>query len=257
MADAINRPSEDYHSDNANISVRRGSLIAGIALLVMTPLAAFANFFVLEDLITSGNAEQTASAILDAEGTFRFAIASLFLVAVLDLIVAWALYAVFKPVRSGIALLMAWFRVVFAGIFVVAISQLMGVVSILTTADSSSVFSTEQHYAQALLGINSFYDIWDGALIFVGLHLVILGYLLYKSGAVSSYKSGYIPRVLGVLLTVAGVGYVIDSFGRVLVTDYALEVAAFTFLGEVLLIFWLFIYGRRISLDEEVASGAN
>jgi hypothetical protein len=173
------------------------------------------------------------------------------------LIVAWALYAVFKPVSSGIALLMAWFRVVFAGIFVVAISQLMGVVSILATTDSSSVFSTEQHYAQALLGINSFYDIWDGALIFVGLHLVILGYLVYKSGTVPSYKSGYIPKVLGVLLAIAGVGYVIDSFGQVLVADYAFEVAAFTFIGEVLLILWLFIYGRRVSLDGEVATGAN
>lgn len=257
MADTKNRRPEDHNSVNATISVRQGSWIAGIALLVMTPLAAFANFFVLEDLITSGNAEQTANAILNAEGTFRFAIAGLFLVAVLDLIVAWALYAVFKPVSSGIALLMAWFRVVFAGIFVVAISQLMGVVSILSTIDSSSVFSTEQHYAQALLGINSFYDIWDGALIFVGLHLVILGYLVYKSGTVPSYKSGYIPKVLGVLLAIAGVGYVIDSFGQVLVADYAFEVAAFTFLGEVLLILWLFIYGRRVSLDGEATAGAN
>ena len=257
MADTSNRLADDHTSGNANISVRQASWIAGVALLVMTPLAAYANFFVLESLITPGNAEQTARSILNAEGSFRFAIASIFLVAVLDLIVAWALYVVFKPVRSGIALIMAWFRVVFAGIFVVAISQLMSVVSILSTADSSSVFSTEQHYVQALLGINSFYDIWDGALIFVGLHLVILGYLVYKSGTVPSYESGYIPKVLGALLAIAGVGYVIDSFGQVLVTGYALEVAAFTFLGEVLLIFWLFIYGRRVSLDGEVAAGAN
>jgi hypothetical protein len=127
MADTITGQSIDHNADYAHISVRQGSWIAGIALLLMTPLAVFANFFVLDDLITSGNAEQTASSILDAEGTFRFAIASLFLVAVLDLIVAWALYAVFKPVSSGIALLMAWFRAVFAGIFVVAISQLMGI----------------------------------------------------------------------------------------------------------------------------------
>jgi hypothetical protein len=133
----------------------------------------------------------------------------------------------------------------------------MGVVSILSTADSSSAFSMEQHSAQAQLRINSFYDIWDGALIFIGIHLVILGYLLYKSGTTPSYESGYIPKVLGVLLAIAGVGYVIDSFGQVLVADYAFEVAVFTFLGEVLLIFWLFIYGRRVSLDAEVGAGAN
>lgn len=238
----------------ANRSVRRGSLIAGLALLVMTPLAAFANFGVLDALITSGGAAQTASAILNAEGTFRFAIASLFVVAVLDLTVAWALYAVFKPVSRGIALFMAWCRVVFAGIFMVAISQLTGVLSILTTAGADSAFSTEQHDVLALLGINAFYDIWDAALILVGLHLVLLGYLVYRSGAVPSYKSGHVPKVLGVLLAIAGVGYVIDSFGRVLVSGYSAEVATFTFVGEVLLIFWLFIYGRRIGLGETTAS---
>ena len=250
---------EGYRPDTddvalANRPVRRGSLIAGLALLVMTPLAAFANFGVLEVLITTGDAARTASAILNAEGTFRLAIVSLLFVAVLDLTVAWALYAVFEPVSRGTALLMAWFRVVFAGIFVVAISQLTGVLSILNTAGSGSVFSTEQHYAQALLGINAFYDIWDAALILVGLHLVLLGYLVYRSGTVPSYTSGYVPKVLGVLLAIAGVGYVIDSFGRVLVSGYSFEVAAFTFVGEVLLIFWLFIYGRRIGLGEKAAS---
>ena len=259
MVETTIRSDEGHvpESDEVNLadhSVRRGSLIAGLALLVMTPLAAFANFAVLEALVTPGNAAQTASAILNAEGTFRFAIASLFVVAVLDLTVAWALYVVFEPVSRGIALLMAWFRIVFAGIFMVAISQLTGVLSILTTANSVSAFSTEQHYAQALLGVNAFYDIWDAALILVGLHLVLLGYLVYRSGAVPSYKSGYVPKVLGVLLAIAGVGYVIDSFGRVLLTGYSFEVAAFTFVGEVLLIFWLFIYGRRIGLGEKAAS---
>ena len=250
--------NEAYRPDTdevplANRPVRRGSVIAGVALLVMTPLAAFANFGVLAALVTPGDAAQTANAILNAEGTFRFAIASLFVVAVLDLTVAWALYAVFKPVNQGVALFMAWFRVVFAGIFMVAISQLTGVLSILTTASSVSAFSTEQHYAQALLGITAFYDIWDAALILVGLHLVLLGYLVYRSGAVPSYKSGYVPKTLGVLLAIAGVGYVVDSFGRVLVSGYAFEVAAFTFVGEVLLIFWLLIYGRRIGLAEKTA----
>ena len=259
MARATSRATEDANQDKnrveiANQSVRRGSVIAGIGLVLMTPLAAFANFVVLEGLITSGNAAQTASEILNAEGMFRFAIASLFVVAVLDLIVAWALYMVFKPVSSGIAVLMAVFRVISAGVFMVAISQLVGVLSILKSADAASVFTTEQHYAQALLGINAFYDIWDAALIFVGLHLVVLGYLVYRSGTVPSYKSGYVPTVLGVLLGIAGVGYVIDSFGRVLVAGYSFEVAVFTFIGEVLLIFWLFIYGRRVSLDKESAS---
>ncbi|WP_436933652.1 DUF4386 domain-containing protein [Halovenus marina] len=258
MAKETARASEGHSTDSVetvNQSVRRGSLTAGIALLVMTPLAVFANFAVLESLVTPGNAAQTATEILDTEGTFRLATASLFVVAVLDLIVAWALYTVFRPVNSSIALLMAWSRVVFAGVFMVAISHLVGALSILNTADSA--FSTDQHYAQALLEIDAFYDIWDAALILVGVHLVILGYLVYRSGAIPSYKSGYIPKVLGVLLAIAGAGYMIDSFGRVLVADYLFEVAVFTFLGEILLIFWLFIYGRRVNLDGERISAAD
>lgn len=235
----------------------RASVIAGLAIVLMTGLAAFANFVVLDGLVTPGDAAQTATAILGAEGTFRLGVASLLVVAVLDLTVAWALYAVFRPVHGDVALLAGWFRAVFAGVFVVAISQLAGVLPLLHAGDSATAFTTEQYSAQALLGVEAFYDIWDGALILVGLHLVLLGYLVYRSSAVPSYRSGYVPKGLGVLLAVAGVGYVVDSFGRVLFAGYALDVAAFTFVGEVLPILWLFAYGRRVSVDGEPASGVN
>ena len=247
------RSIDRHQSIIPDTSVGRASVIAGLALLMMTALAVFANFVVLDALVTPGDAAGTATAILNAENTFRLGVASLFAVAVLDLIVAWALYTVFKPVHAGIALLSGWFRAVFAGIFIVAISQLTSVPQLLR-APSTSGFTIEQQQAQALLSIESFYNVWDGALILVGLHLVLVGYLLYKSDAVQSYTSGYVPKVLGILLVVAGGGYVADSFGRVLFAGYTLEVALFTFVGEVLLILWLFAYGRRIRVDEESAS---
>ena len=67
----------------------------------------------------------------------------------------------------------------------------------------------------------------------------------------------YLQGSLGVLLASAGSGYVVDSFGRVLFAGYSFDVAAFTFVGEVLLIIWLLIYGRQVSLDDEAASVAN
>ena len=248
------RSTEYHRSSTTETSVGRASVIA---LLLMTVLAVFANFVVLDGLITPGDATTTATAVLGAETTFRLGTASLFAVAVLDLIVAWALYTVFKPVHVGIALLSAWFRAVFAGIFIVAISQLMSVPQLLGATGVG--FTTEQQYTLALLSIEAFYNIWDGALILVGLHLVLVGYLLYKSEAVRSYPSGYVPKVLGLLLVLAGFGYVVDSFGRVLFAGYSFEVAVFTFVGEVLLILWLLVYGRRISpaedgVDEESAS---
>jgi hypothetical protein len=250
--------SVEYHRPSTTeTSVGRASVIAGLALLLMTALAVFANFVVLDGLVTPGDATGTATAILGAEGTFRLGIASLFVVAVLDLTVAWALYTVFKPVNAGIALLSGWLRAVFAGIFVVAISQLTSVPQLLGATGTG--FTTEQQSTQALLSIEAFYNVWDGALILVGLHLVLVGYLLYKSAAVQSYTSGYVPKVLGLLLALAGIGYVVDSFGRVLFAGYTFELAVFTFVGEVLLILWLLVYGRRIdptedSVDDESAS---
>ena len=101
------RSTEYHRPSTTETSVGRASVIAGLVLLVMTGLAVFANFVVLDGLITPGDATTTATAVLGAETTFRLGIASLFAVAVLDLIVAWALYTVFKPVHVGIALLSA------------------------------------------------------------------------------------------------------------------------------------------------------
>lgn len=142
-------------------SLRRASIIAGIGLILMAVLAIFGNFVVLENLVTQGDATQTANDIMNSEGMFRFGIVSLFVVIVLDVVVAWALFTVFEPVSRSLSLLTAWFRVVYAGVFLIAVSELVGVLNLLNNAEALSGFSTEQIHAQALLRINAFYDIWD------------------------------------------------------------------------------------------------
>jgi hypothetical protein len=66
----------------------------------------------------------------------------------------------------------------------------------------------------------------------------VLGYLVFKSG--------YIPRALGILVMVASLGYLIDSFGAILSAGYNANVAQFTFVGEVLLMVWLLWKGVRL-----------
>lgn len=232
----------------ADRSVRRASVIAGTGLLLMAVLGVFSNFVVLEGLVTQGDATQTANDIMNSEVMFRFGIVSLFVVAVLDVVMAWALFAVFKPVNRGLSLLAAWFRAVYAGVFMVAIAQLVGALSLLNNAEYLTVFNTEQLRAQALLEINTFHDIWSAGFILFSFHLLLLGYL--------AYRSGYVPKVLGVLLVIAGLGYLIDSFGPVLSAGYSVELAMFTFVGEVVLIFCLLIKGRRIVLNNESLSTA-
>ena len=164
--------------------------------------------------------------IAASEGLFRWGVASLFVVVVLDIIVAAALLQVFTPVSRSISMLAAWFRLAYAGVFLVAISQLAGVLRL--SGDAS----------QALSHIEDFGNIWNASLILFGVHLALLGYLVYRSG--------FAPKPVGILLVVAGLGYLVDSLGTVLVPDYSVSVSQFTFVGEVVLIFWLLIKGRRV-----------
>ena len=220
-------------------SLRRASAIGGIGILLMSALAGFGNFVVLERLVTDGDAARTAADILASEGMFRLGVASLYLVVVLDVVVAWALLRVFSPVNAGLSQLAAWFRLAYAGVFLVAISQLAGVPGLLRDDTYGSAFDAQQVQAQAVQKIDTFNDIWYATLILFGVHLVLEGYL--------AYRSGYVPRVLGVLLVIAGVGYAFDSFRTVLSQGSPVLVSTVTFLGEFLLCLWLLIWGRRLT----------
>jgi hypothetical protein len=212
-------------------------MVAGVSLLVMAVLAGVTQFAVLEVLVTPDHAARTATDILGSEGAFRLGIASLFLVVVLDVVVAWALFRVFSPVNRAISMLAAWFRLAYSAMFMVAISQLTGVLPLLEN-DRSPAFDPGQSQALALLEIATFKNIWDAALVLFGVHLLIIGYL--------AVTSGYVPRVLGGLLVLGGFGYVFDSLAAAL--GSSIEISMVTFVGELALGLWLVIRGRRITL---------
>jgi hypothetical protein len=109
------------------------------------------------------------------------------------------------------------------------------------------VFTPAQLQAQALSGINAYTDVWTAGLVLFGIHLLLVGYL--------AYRSGYVPRFLGVLLVVAGVGYALDSVATVLSDGAWDAVSAFTFVGEFLLAVWLVVRGRRLGSPEPLARG--
>jgi len=224
----------------ASRSVRKASIIAGTGILLMALLAAVGQLVVIEGLVTQGDAATTAEDILASEGMFRFGIATWYLVAILDVVVAWALFQVFSPVNRGIARLAAWSRLAYAAVLIVAVSQLAGVPGLLRSDDYSSAFGEEQLPAQAMLKVDAFNDTWIAGLMLFGVHLLLIGYL--------AFKSGYVPKWLGILLVIAGAGYLFDSFSTVLSQGDPLIVSTVTFLGEFLLACWLVIRGRRVSL---------
>jgi hypothetical protein len=224
--DLVSRPDDVLREgavtgDEPQRSIRRASATAGVGLLAMSVLSAFGYLVAVKGLVVPGNAARTARNIADHENEFRLGILSLYLVAVLDVVVAWALYRVFKPVSDAMSKLAAWLRVAYAGVFMVAIGQLTEALG---------------HPAQALRHINSFTDVWDAGLVLFGLSLFTLASL--------AYRSGYVPRVLGVVLAFAGFGYVFDTAMRILVRGSSSDVSAVTGIGEFAFALWLVFRGR-------------
>jgi Domain of unknown function (DUF4386) len=209
--------------------------------MLMSALAGFGNLVVLQGLVTPGDAARTASAIASSEGMFRLGVASLYLVVLLDVIVAWSLFRLFGPVNRTVSGLAALFRLAYATVFMVAISQLAGIPAVLHGPGYGAAFTVPQRQGQVLLKIDTFNDIWFAGLILFGAHLVVLGYL--------AHRSGYVPRSLAVLLVVAGLGYGFDSFVRVFFSGSPFAVSNVTFLGEFLFGLWLLMRGQHISVE--------
>ncbi len=221
----------------ADIPLRKAALIAGFGLLIMTIAALFAEF-ARTSLIVAGDATTTANNIMAKEILFHSGIFGYIIVIVLDVVVAWALYVFLKPINQSISLLAGWFRIVYAAIFATCLFNLVTVLRLLNNSDYLKVFEIDESHTQVMLSLNAFNDGWNIALVFFGFHLGLLGYLVLKSN--------YIPKSLGILLIIAGLGYLIDSLGKILIPNYNVTIAMFTFIGELLLMFWLLIKGSKI-----------
>lgn len=205
---------------------RTAAIVAGISLLAMAVIAGLSNFAVIGNLTVTGDAEASAANLISSAVLFRLGALGLLIVTILDVLVAWGLYVVFRPVNPSISLLSAWLRVVFAAIFAVAINNLFG-----------AVRAAPSDPAQTLFLLETFDRGWQAGLIFFGLHLGLVGVLIWRYGSLS--------WIFGVLLIIAGAGYVVDALGTLLSPVYSLELSRFTFVGELVLIFWLLIRGGK------------
>lgn len=128
------------------------------------------------------------------------------------------------------SLVTAWIRSVYGAVLAGAATNLFDVAR--TVTDRAPLDATGLQ-AEIMSSLTSFHTGYEeiGLAIFA-LHLSGLGYLVYKSAD--------FPKFLGILVTVAGAGYLFDSLGLMLVADFDAMIAQFTFVGEAFLIFWLF-----------------
>lgn len=187
-------------------------MIAGVSYVVLFTLAVFANFFVREGLVVAGDAEATAANIVESEGLFRLGLLSFLVIFVLDIVVAWALYIVFRSANRDLSLLAAWFRIVYTVFLGVAAIYFFQALQLLGGSAFLETFSAEQLNAQALVALETFNSTWLIGLAGFGIHLVFMGVLVIQSG--------YAPRALGFVLITAGVAYVVDTGAHSLLANY-------------------------------------
>lgn len=192
---------------------RQAAIIAGISYVALFALAIFGNFVVREGLVVGGDAELTASNIAESEALFRLGLVSFLIIFLLDVVVAWALHLVFRPMDHTISQLAAWFRIVYTVMLGVAIIFFFQALQLLSGASFLRALDEAQLQAQALVALETFNSTWLIGLTAFGLHLILLGYLIVRHGVASNY--------LGWVLMTAGAAYIIDTMAHGLLANYA------------------------------------
>ncbi len=229
---------ENTENQNGKISLKQSAVIAGVGLLLMAVLGPVANFKIIQGLIDPGDVVKTVSNIVASEGLFRLGIVLFLIVALLDIIVAWALYIFLIPINKQLSLLTAWLRIIYATVLLVVLTNLIHVLIFLGGHEYLNIFSSEQLNGQVMLSLAFFNRGWEFGLIIFGFHLLLLGYLLSKAG--------YMRKILGILVIIASLGYIVDGLGKLISANYHLTISMYTFIGEVVLMVWLLIRGIQL-----------
>lgn len=220
------------------ISLRKAALIAGLSVLIMVIAAPFAELFVYPRLVVPGNAAQTSRNIIANQTLFASAIFAYVLTFICDVVAAWALYILLRPVNRHLSLLTAWFRLVYSILAITSLFNLVSVFRLLSTPAMLTSLGHAQLNTQVMLYLDAFRNGFHFAILFFGIHLALLGYLVLKSG--------YIPKIMGLLLVISGFGYFATSVRPFLFSNVNLDLAAYTFYGELVFILWLLIRGWKI-----------
>jgi hypothetical protein len=225
-------------------SIKNITRIAGLLYLILSALSAFGLVYVPSVLIAPRDAATTVSNILANEWLFRLGIVSNLLAFTVNIFVVVFLYKLLKPVNEGVASLMV--ILILMGLAIGMLNELNQVAVLLfSSADYLTAFTADQLQALVLLSLDLYEHGFLISHIFFGLWLFPMGYLIFKSG--------FLPRFLGVLLIIAGFGYLVDFILFFLFPDVGVTVSEFTFVGEVLLLLWLLIRGVNVEQWERRA----
>lgn len=219
-------------------AIQKTARLAGVLYLAIAIISAFGLIYVPSMLIVPGDAATTAHNILTSEVLFRLGFMSNLMTFTINVFVALLLYQLLKPVNKNMAALMV--ALILVGLGIGMLNELNQFVALLLlrSGESLTTFTTAQLQALAALFLDIYQHGFSIAHIFWGLWLFPLGYLVFKSG--------FLPKVIGILLLIAGVGYLVDFTLFFLFPGITVKVSEFTFVGEVVLLLWLLIKGVNV-----------
>ena len=215
-------------------SIQRYSRIAAVLFLLTLVFGFFGEGYAPGRFIVAGDATATARNITDSPMLYRVGFASYLIEGLCDVALAWFFYILLRPVNREIAILSAFFGLVSTAIYAVAELFYFAALIILRNATALAAFSPEQLNALALLSLKIFANCGWIFLAFYGVPSVLRGYLIYRSR--------YLPKFLGILLIIGGVGFIAKNFLVVLAPSYASNVllAPMALAGLLLTVWFLF-----------------
>ncbi len=223
-------------------SRKKTARLAGFLYLVVVLTGIFSLMYVPSQLIVWDDAAVTIDNIKAAEFLYRLGAVSGLVCYTFFLLLPLVLYQLFKEVDKTQAILMVILAVISVPISFVSIINKFDILSLLSEADYLKALGIEQVHAQVMLSLASYHNGILTAQIFWALWLFPFGYLVFKSG--------FLPKILGIFLMVGSVGYLIDFFGYSLFPDYG-ETGISTFvtlpasIGEIGTCLWLLIMGAK------------
>jgi hypothetical protein len=224
--------------------------LGGALYLVVIVFGLFAEGFVSNKLIVSGNAAATAHNIMAAPLLWKLSVAGNLIVPVCAVAQTWIYYLLLRPVSKTLVLLSVFFNLVSLAVESVSKLFLLVVMPTLANANYLQAFEPQQLQALAYLALKSHDIAFNIALIFFGCGCLVDGYLIFKSR--------YLPRLVGLLLQIAGVSHLIACFASLFspaVADLIIPAILLPpFIGESTLCLWLLIKGVNVARWKERVS---
>lgn len=216
--------------------------LAGFIYLVVIITGFFSLMYVPSKLIVWENAGLTFQNISSSRPLFSWSIASSILCYIAFTLLPLALYYLLKDIHKGYAGLMVVLALISVPISFINLQNKFSVLTLTKTADYLKIYSAEDLQAQVMLLLKNYNAGILMAQVFWGLWLLPFGYLVYKSG--------FLPRILGVFLMLGCLGYTLNVFGRILIPDFSgYAVSGYITLpatiGEIGICLWMLIFGVK------------